>query len=240
MLKLLFDSFETIRHAETLGALHLEMDRFAKRMGFNCFAFALRIASPSRSSQQVILTDYPREWTERYVAGSYFTKDPIVYYCERGCLPAIWDERTFHGEGSREFWEEAESYGVRSGLSFAVHERPGTAGIFSLSRDQNLDLSAQDLAALAGRAQVFASVVHHAVIRIKLPTVLPVAHRDLTPRERECLKWAAEGKTALEIGRAVGVAERTVIFHLNNAMHKLGAVNRTQAVVRALSLNLLF
>jgi LuxR family transcriptional regulator, quorum-sensing system regulator SolR len=120
-----------------------------------------------------------------------------------------------------------------------VGEHPGVTGIFSLGRDQALDLQGAELAALIGRAQMFACLVHHAVVRIDLPKLLPEHGVALTARERECLKWAADGKTCREIGEILRITERTVVFHVNNVMQKLNAVNKTQAIVRAVALKLL-
>ncbi len=238
-VSLLCDSFEAMQRARTTPALHREMERFSRQLGFERFAYALRITGPSLTPQHFALNGYPRAWGERYVSHGYFKVDPIVRHCDRSTLPAIWDERAFHGEATQGFWEEAQAFGLQSGLSFAVHEQPGVTGIFSLSRDRKLDLPAQDLAALIGRAQVFASLLHHAVARINLPSLLPRAHVRLTPRERECLRWTADGKTAWETSRILGIAERTAVFHMNNVIQKLGATNKTQAVVRAMALNLL-
>jgi DNA-binding CsgD family transcriptional regulator len=56
----------------------------------------------------------------------------------------------------------------------------------------------------------------------------------LSPREREVLWWAAEGKSAQEIGEILHIAKRTVDEHTQKAARKLGAANRTQAVATAL------
>jgi DNA-binding CsgD family transcriptional regulator len=37
----------------------------------------------------------------------------------------------------------------------------------------------------------------------------------------------------------LGISERTVVFHVNNAMHKLNCVNKQQAVLKALRLGLI-
>jgi DNA-binding CsgD family transcriptional regulator len=238
-LSILSDAFEAMQHAENGDQLRLEMEKFAREMGFERWAYALRITAPSLTPQEFLLHGYPQEWIDRYVARGYFKVDPVVQHCERSTLPVIWDETVLHGDTLDQFWEEARSYGLQAGLSFSVHEQPGVTGIFSLSRDQSLDLDPKELAALVGKAQIFASVLHHAVSRIDLPRLLPQTVANLTQRERECLRWAAEGKTAWETGKILGVSERTAIFHLNNVVQKLGAVNKTQAIVRALALKLL-
>jgi LuxR family quorum-sensing system transcriptional regulator SolR len=241
-LKLLADAFEAMQGAKNSDQLRVEMERFTKEMGFERFTYALRIAAPSLTPQKFILSGYPDGWVERYTSRNYFEVDPVVLHCQQSSLPVVWDEHVpdHNGEAkSHEFWEEARSFGLKSGLSFVVHEQPGVSGIFSLARDRALDLEGQDLAALIGRAQVFASLLHHAVARIDLPRLVPQFVASLTARERECLKWAADGKTAWEIAQILDITERTVIFHINNVTQKLGAVNKTQAIVRALALKLL-
>ena len=53
----------------------------------------------------------------------------------------------------------------------------------------------------------------------------------LSSKEVECLKWCKEGKTNWEIGTILSISEKTVEFHLGNAMRKLGATNRITAVI---------
>jgi LuxR family quorum sensing-dependent transcriptional regulator len=56
----------------------------------------------------------------------------------------------------------------------------------------------------------------------------------LTAREREVLQWAAQGKSAWEIGEILAIARRTVEEHIATATRKLGAVNRSHAIAIAL------
>ena len=56
---------------------------------------------------------------------------------------------------------------------------------------------------------------------------------DLTPREREVIVLVAEGRTNREIGRRLGVAERTARTHVSNILTKLGLASRTQAAMWA-------
>jgi DNA-binding CsgD family transcriptional regulator len=70
----------------------------------------------------------------------------------------------------------------------------------------------------------------------ELVAPIPVSanNHSLTPREREVLWWAAQGKSAAEIGKVLHISKRTVDEHTQNAAHKVGAANRTQAVAVAL------
>lgn len=61
----------------------------------------------------------------------------------------------------------------------------------------------------------------------------------LSAREKECLALTAQGKTAWEISAIFNRSRGTVNFHLRNAMQKLDAVNKTQAVAKAIQHGLL-
>ncbi len=57
----------------------------------------------------------------------------------------------------------------------------------------------------------------------------------LTEREQECMKWVAEGKTSWEVGKILGVTERTVNFHIQNCIDKTDSVNRSQAITKCIT-----
>jgi len=54
----------------------------------------------------------------------------------------------------------------------------------------------------------------------------------LTPRELECMRWVANGKTDWEIGKILSISQSTVRFHLDRARLKLNAKTRAQAAAR--------
>ncbi|MBX6332366.1 MAG: response regulator transcription factor [Gemmatimonadaceae bacterium] len=55
----------------------------------------------------------------------------------------------------------------------------------------------------------------------------------LTPRERAVLEQLARGLGNKQIAAALGISERTVKFHVSAVFTKLGAANRTEAVLHA-------
>jgi DNA-binding NarL/FixJ family response regulator len=61
----------------------------------------------------------------------------------------------------------------------------------------------------------------------------------LTPREREVLGLLAEGMTNEKAGSALGISAETVQSHVRNAMGKLEADTRTQAVATAIRQSLI-
>jgi LuxR family transcriptional regulator, quorum-sensing system regulator SinR len=56
----------------------------------------------------------------------------------------------------------------------------------------------------------------------------------VTRRETEALRWAAEGWSAKQIAMKMSIAPDTVQAHLDSARHKLGALNRSHAIVKAI------
>lgn len=61
----------------------------------------------------------------------------------------------------------------------------------------------------------------------------PLPGQSLTDREFEVLRLLATGATNKEIGRLLGLQEVTVKLHTRRILRKVGAKNRTEAVVKA-------
>lgn len=82
-----------------------------------------------------------------------------------------------------------------------------------------------------------------AIVRHRLASV---ANREidrgdfrLTERERQALTWAARGKSSSDIAVILHISERTVNFHMDNAIRKLGVATRIQAAVKCAVLGLI-
>ena len=72
------------------------------------------------------------------------------------------------------------------------------------------------------------------VARWLLPTEPPASPADaLSPREREVLGLVAKGLANKQIGRALGISERTVKAHLGRVFRELGVADRTSAALWA-------
>lgn len=61
----------------------------------------------------------------------------------------------------------------------------------------------------------------------------------LTEREYQVLILVAKSKTNKEIARELHISIKSVEYHITNTLGKLGAANRTEAVVKALARGLL-
>jgi DNA-binding CsgD family transcriptional regulator len=61
----------------------------------------------------------------------------------------------------------------------------------------------------------------------------------LTDRERDVLSWAGRGKTSAETADILKLSELTVDTHVRNAIAKLDARNKTQAVAKCVWMGLI-
>ncbi len=224
-------------------ALTGEINRITKRLGIDYWFYAVDLPLVSEGPSQVRMGTYPEEWVRHYFEMDYLQIDPIISHCHDHSIPLSWRDALNarrrvldpHMLKIRAMFGEASEFGLRNGVSIPLHG-PGTGwGLMSFSSSK---LSANELDLLQADLHLLAHFTHEAARRFiysKTPTDLPT----LTKRERECLSWAAEGKTSWEIGQLLKISERTSIFHLQNAMHKLGVSGRQAAVARAVSLGLI-
>ena len=61
----------------------------------------------------------------------------------------------------------------------------------------------------------------------------------LTDREREIITWVSKGKSSADVAQIVGIAERTVNFHIEKVMRKLDVTTRMQAAIACVRQGLL-
>lgn len=69
--------------------------------------------------------------------------------------------------------------------------------------------------------------------RVSVNSLQGLSDTHLTSREIEILRWSSVGKTAADIAVILSMKERTVHFHVANAVQKMGVSNKMSAVVQA-------
>lgn len=182
---------------------------------------------------------YSPEWVERYKTQRFVDIDPVVQVGLRRVLPIDWAIFDRKDEKVRRLFGEASEFGLgRQGLSMPVHGRSGDRALVSITSDAG-DRDWQQLRLHYMRDfQLLALHLHQAILRLEGGEV--PERSALSPRERECLQWTAEGKTSWECAVILGITERTVRFYLESARHKLGAANTTHAVTKAGKASLLY
>jgi LuxR family transcriptional activator of bioluminescence operon len=232
--------FESLLNCNTVEELHTSTTAIARQMGFEHFLYGVQVNTSLTRPYRFILSCYPEAWRKHYDEEGYANIDPTVSHCAKTSIPIIWKNEIFKGRKEARVRSEAKDCGLVSGASFSVHGGCGEAAMLSLSTSRESREAQDDILAVMGKAQLLTCYLHEAVQRIVLSKgPVPLKKINLTEREKECLLWAAEGKTGWEIANIVSISERTVTFHLQNAAQKMGVVNRQQAISRALSMGLI-
>jgi DNA-binding NarL/FixJ family response regulator len=71
------------------------------------------------------------------------------------------------------------------------------------------------------------------VARALLPSATPRAQDTLSARELQVLRLVAKGLANKQIGRALGISERTVKVHVGHVFRRIGVADRTSAAMWA-------
>ena len=130
-------------------------------------------------------------------------------------------------DAQRQLFREAREMGLRDGVSFPLHGPMGGTSVLSMaSSTARPDFRSHIPMLRAYAYQFFAAYTEASPPRTD--------EANLSERERDCLLWSARGKSAWDIGTILHISEHTVDFHMRKAMAKLGAGNRTIAIVTAI------
>jgi DNA-binding CsgD family transcriptional regulator len=174
---------------------------------------------------------YSPEWVEHYKAARFVDVDPAIQIGLRRLLPIDWGAFDRTDAKVRRLFGESGEFGLgRHGMSLPVHGRSGDRALVSITSDASERDWRQLRLGYMRDFQLLALHMHEAILRLERG---PRAEYALSPRERECLLWIAEGKTYWETAVILGLSEHTVRCYLESARHKLGATNTTHAVNKA-------
>ncbi|RNF84373.1 helix-turn-helix transcriptional regulator [Montanilutibacter psychrotolerans] len=242
----MFPALETLRGLTTYASadeLTVAVDRLTKSIGVSHWFYAINLPLIDDRHAHFSLGGYPPGWLERYLEMQYLQIDPLVSHCHDHATPLSWAEAVGDNRAIadprlqkvRRMFGEAGEFGLGAGVSVPLHG-PGVCwGLMSFACDAR---NGEELSRRMPELHLLAHFVHEAgrhFARARTQQTFPA----LTKRERECLFWAAQGKTSWEIGQLLVISERTVIFHLQNAAQKLGVCGRQAAIARAISMGLI-
>lgn len=183
-------------------------------------------------SSQAINLDFPTTWLAHYRNHGLMKIDPAAGLLFKSERVIRWADlrQGNNGFAAKRFYGEAAAFGLVEGFSFGSQFPRQQAGSFFTCAGGN------ELATQNRHSAVFgylAPFLHEAILKIQSPEkAFDVA---LTARETEVLKWLKSGKSDRETSLLLGTSQRTIKFHVQNAMRKLQAKTRTEAVVRAIS-----
>ena len=169
----------------------------------------------------------PSGWESTYDATPFRHDNFITREMRRRIKPFVWSE-VLENPNDFEMFGLMGSFDISDGLVAPVHGPGGYVGVTSLAFERLHEISPAEVSAIS-----FASLVLHHHMMSLTPAAAIQGPR-LSPRERDCVAFISEGKSDWEIAEALGVAETTVLTHVQNAKRKLGARTRSQAVALAI------
>jgi len=204
----------------------------ATALELSCFAY-LALPGALDSAPRLIST-YPGKWTSHYLRSRYERIDPVIAQALQTPEPFQWGigfPSRFTSPAQQQLMDEASQFGIRLGFTVPIHDGRGPIAALTFAADQQAG-PFQNCIKSHSRVLQLMAMYFHAHVRRKLMTDYRLDGVVLSPRELECLEWAARGKTAWETGKILGISRNTVASYLNNVKDKLGVRTVVQAATR--------
>jgi DNA-binding CsgD family transcriptional regulator len=229
----LFRNFvNRLSSAPDSDALRNAMAEVATALDLSCFAY---LSMPHRAADAPqLISTYPSAWTKQYLQSHYERVDPVISRALGHPEPFVWGlglRSTALSKPQQELFEEAARFGIRCGFTVPIHDDRGSVAAVTFAADERRPRFERSITEHARVLQLMA-MYFHAHARRCIGGARTVGCTSLSPREFECLEWAAQGKSAWEIGHILGISRHTVITYLENAKTKLGVRTIVQAVAR--------
>lgn len=190
----------------------------------------------------VVLT-VPTNWATRYSVKNYFLVDPVFqedapYFRNdaSGVVRNLADDAK-ECPAVMELLQDSEKHGLGNlNIGVSARSQKGVTGCTVFTFDVTDEDHEHFVERMRPRLLSFSGIIHGSLCGGKDANS---ANGLLTPREVDCLRWAASGKTDGEIAEILSIARWTVVTYLQNAKIKLNCSNRTSAVATALSLGII-
>lgn len=183
----------------------------------------------------VLMTNWPAEMLEGYDREGLVHGSPVIGRLRSSTIPFSYDAVVINSVRLDGKSQVANSlfgrFGLPRGAYFPAHNPLGQRGALAFGGERPV-LTHLEMAEL----NAIANLAFTTVLDCRLDGRRPIA---LSQREIECLSWVSAGKTSVEISGILGLSEYTVNHYLNRATRKLDAVNRVQAVAKAMRAGIL-
>lgn len=220
--------------ADVLAALEQTAQAFG-------FSFVTLLMKPTRPddllARLLIQTTLPSQFIQEFDKGRLLASYPVMPALFSSMLPRSWTleaaERSHPGEFPDDLSRLLRRFGMKTTAVMPLHSLEGERFLLQFDGERcpvgQPELNELGMIALHA-FDVFEKL--RRTERIALPG-------PLSARELEVVRWTAQGKTSVEIGRILSLSDHTVNAHMTNAIKKLDCVNRTQLVAKAIRLGLI-
>ena len=195
------------------------------------------LVTPTFLSMQNLPKDMVKVWCDE----GFYQIDPVQQLAFKTHMPFVWSYRASDTTPLNRILDNVHApvvdyvhdMRITCGLSVPVHMPNGECAVVTgVQKNADADFERVIARHVAGFT-LFAHVLHEKIYPLFDAQTFAARPVKLTPRERECVSYAAEGLSAKEISLRLSRSVPTVVMHLNAAAKKLTAVNRAQLIARA-------
>lgn len=195
--------------------------------------------SVSSTGEQYAALTYQQSWVDRYLEMDYARIDPVVQACLRRFHPVDWRRLDWKGKAAKGFLYEAIDFGIGSqGFSVPIRGPSGQFALFSVS-SRDKDDQWTRYTEEKTRSLILAShFVNQKALELERGSD-QAEIVSLSPRETDALTLLAIGYSRAQAAESLSISEHTLRVYIESARFKLGAMNTTHAIARAMSRGLI-
>lgn len=215
-----------------------ELSEIGKQHDFEYTIFALSMRSTIPFENAYYRSNHSTVWRKIYEQKRYVRVDPIVRYCQSMLTPLVWGAERFVEPQEQILYEQACGFGLRWGVAFPIHGPKHEVGMLCFATSRKSDEARRDVVRHLPELGLIRDIAYETGLRYAQQGTSAVMPK-LTPREMECLKWLALGKTTWDIAHILFVSEATVNYHVHNIKRKMDAHSRSAAMMTAIKLGLI-
>lgn len=181
---------------------------------------------------------YNSDWVDRYVEKGYLFIDPVILGSARRFHPVDWNELDWSSKALQAFRKDAAEHGVGpQGLSIPIRGPSAQFALFTITSHMDPD-SWKNFSVENSRDLILiAHDFNSKALDFDSGDLSPGAL--LSPREVSAMTLLAKGRNRAQVAEELQISEHTLRVYIETARHKLGALNTTHAVARALAQGLI-
>lgn len=189
----------------------------------------------SADGEQFGFGTYDPKWVQHYVDQEYLRIDPVIVECLQKFHPIDWKRLDWSSKAATKMRKEAVEHGVgNQGYSVPIRGPNGQLAVLSVSHNTD-DESWQDFIDNQQRSLILvAHYLNQKALKLERGRV-PEPIRALSPREMDALTYLGMGYSRGQVADLLEISEHTVRAYIESARFKLGALNTTHAVARAIT-----
>ena len=182
---------------------------------------------------------YSDTWRYRYLDLNYLRIDPVIIGCFQRFHPVDWKRLDWSSKAARAFQADALSHGVgNQGFSVPIRGPNGQFALFTVNHSCDDDAWASWTEAHRRELILIAHYFNEKALEFE-PDRTPEQSQALSPREVDAMTLLAMGYSRAQVADTLSIAEHTLRVYIESARFKLGALNTTHAVARAMSRGLI-